>query len=223
MPWGLRWSLLPSICWHHNLSSPLPHLQQFPTRIIWELPFNSLVILLSFESSLRYACKFTQKMYTVFLNLTTNLKSYPNNFLIQTMKFSPKVTNGKRGSRIPQFSKTRWTKQIITIYNLENATKLVGGFVCEFFTIEMERLFWLSWRTLRNASRSCKRRWPKRRLSSPPAVVPAQPCYLHHSFLPLSESNKKNPIKLGAKFCKFNTLKKRKRKTMKTHLMYLPS
>ena len=80
---------------------------------------------------------FTQTVYTVFLNLTTNLKSYPNNFLIQTMKFSPKVTNGKRGSRIPQFSKTRWTKQIITIYNLENATKLVGGFACEFFTIEM--------------------------------------------------------------------------------------
>ena len=108
-------------------------------NLVSKLPLtqHSLVILLSFESSLRYACKFTQKLCTVFLNLTTNLKSYPNNFLIQTIKFFLKLTNGKHRSRIPQFSKTRWTKQIITIYNLENTKKLVGGFVCEFFTIEM--------------------------------------------------------------------------------------
>ena len=161
-------------------------------------------------------------MYTLFLNLTTNLKSYPNNFLIQTMKISPKVTNGKRGSQFPQFSKTRWI-------NLTNNNNIQFGkynevdwWICMwilvfffffFYHRNDERLFWLSWRILRNASRSCKRRWPKRRLSSPPAAVPAQPCYLH-PFLPLSESNKtkhKNPIKLGAKFCKFNTLKEKKK------------
>ena len=57
------------------------------------------------------------------------------------MKFFLKVTNGKRGSRIPQLSKTRWTIQIITIYNLENTTKLVGGFVSEFFTMEITKDF----------------------------------------------------------------------------------
>ena len=128
------------------------------------------------------------------------------------------MTNGECGSQIPQFSKTRWIKQIITIYNLENTMKLVGGFVCEFYHWNDKGLFWFSQRTLRNCSRSCKRWWSKHHLSSPPA--PAQPCYLHHSFLPLSKSNQKkkkkqtnkqNPIKLGARFCKFNTLKKRKK------------